>query len=78
MVTMPVDPELTDQDLGSEIELLADVIDGASEAPSVLSQQQVDSLLGVSPTPAGEEHSRSTGEGSGATGDGSGPTGDGA
>ncbi|MDF2092164.1 hypothetical protein P0Y31_07395 [Knoellia sp. 3-2P3] len=70
MVTMPVDPELTDQDLGSEIELLADVIDGASEAPSVLSQQQVDSLLGVSPTPAGEERSRSTGEGSGATGDG--------
>jgi hypothetical protein len=62
MVTMPVDPELTDQDLGSEIELLADVIDGASEAPSVLSQQQVDGLLGVSPAP--------TGEGSGATGDG--------
>ncbi|MDF2143450.1 hypothetical protein [Knoellia sp. p5-6-4] len=70
MVTMPVDPELTDQDLGSEIELLADVIDGASEAPSVLSQQQVDSLLGVSPAPTGEERSRSTGEESGATGDG--------
>jgi hypothetical protein len=62
MVTMPVDPELTDQDLGSEIELLADVIDGASEAPSVLSQQQVDSLLGVSPAPTGEE-SVATGDG---------------
>ena len=62
MVTMPVDPELTDQDLGSEIELLADVIDGAIEAPSVLSQQQVDSLLGVSPAPTGEE-SVATGDG---------------
>ena len=62
MVTMPVDPELTDQDLGSEIELLADVIDGASEAPSVLSQQQVDSLLGVSPTSTGEERSGPTGD----------------
>jgi hypothetical protein len=58
MVTMPVDPELTDKDLGSEIELLADVIDGASEAPSVLSQQQVDSLLGVSPVPTREQRSR--------------------
>ena len=70
MVTMPVDPELTDQDLGSEIELLADVIDGASEAPSVLSQQQVDSLLGVSPTPTDGERSGPTGEErSGRTGD---------
>lgn len=69
MVTMPVDPELTDQDLGSEIELLADVIDGASQAPSVLSQQQVDSLLGVSPAPTGEERSGPTRDGSGPTRD---------
>ena len=67
MVTMPVDPELTDQDLGSEIELLADVIDGASQAPSVLSQQQVDSRLGVSPAPTGEERSEPTGQGCGPT-----------
>jgi hypothetical protein len=70
MVTMPVDPELTDQDLGSEIELLADVIDAASEAPSVLSQQQVDSLLGVRPASTGEEQCHPAGERSGPTEDG--------
>ena len=49
MVTLPVDPELSDPDLGSEIELLADVIDVASTAPSPLTEAQVDDLLGVAP-----------------------------
>ncbi len=61
MVTMPVDPELTDADLGSEIELLADVIDVASASPETLSQEQVDNLLGVRPVPAEEERSHPTG-----------------
>jgi hypothetical protein len=64
MVTIPVDPELTDQDLGSEIELLADVIDAASGASSGLSQQQVDSLLGVSPAPTSTQLSESGEDGS--------------
>lgn len=49
MVTMPMDPELTDQALGSEIELLADVMDVASCSDSVLTQDQLDSALGVLP-----------------------------
>jgi hypothetical protein len=49
MVTLPVDPELSDPDLGSEIELLADVIDAASAAPATLTEEQVDDLLGVAP-----------------------------
>lgn len=61
MVTMPVDPELTDGDLGSEIELLADLIDVASGADRALSQEQVDSLLGVRPVPAEEGRSHPTG-----------------
>ena len=61
MVTMPLDPELTDSDLGSEIELLADVIDVASEASGTLSQAQVDSVLGVRPVSAGEGRSHPTG-----------------
>lgn len=44
---MPGDPEITDQDLGSEIELLADVITAASGAEQTLSQEQIDSALGV-------------------------------
>ena len=47
MVTMPEDPELTDAVLGGEIELLADVIDAASGAGCVLTQDQIDSALGV-------------------------------
>jgi hypothetical protein len=46
---MPRDPEITDQDLGSEIELLADVITAASGAEQTLSQEQIDSALGVCP-----------------------------
>lgn len=49
MVTLPVDPELSDPDLGSEIELLADVIDVASTAATPLTEEQVDDLLGVAP-----------------------------
>ena len=49
MVTLPMDPELSDPDLGSEIELLADVIDGASAAPATLTEAEVDDLLGVAP-----------------------------
>ncbi len=47
MVTMPEDPELTDAVLGDEIELLADIIDAASGAGCVLTQDQIDSALGV-------------------------------
>ena len=41
------DPELTDQVLGSEIELLAELIDAASHACSPLGQDQIDAVLGV-------------------------------
>jgi hypothetical protein len=63
MVTLPIDPELSDPDLGSEIELLADVMDLASAAPSPLSQEQVDSVLGVRPEELEEERSHPTGQG---------------
>lgn len=63
MVTLPIDPELSDPDLGSEIELLADVMDLASTAPSPLSQEQVDTVLGVLPAELEEERSHPTGEG---------------
>jgi len=49
MVTLPVDPELSDPDLGSEIELLAEVIDAASAASATLTEKEVDDLLGVAP-----------------------------
>lgn len=68
MVTMPLDPELTDSDLGSEIELLADVIDVASEASGTLSQAQVDSVLGVRPVSAGEARPHPTGTTAGTEG----------
>lgn len=55
MVTMPMDPELTDHALGSEIELLADVMDVASCSDSVLTQDQVDSVLGVRPPERDDE-----------------------
>ena len=55
---MPEDPELTDAVLGDEIELLADIIDAASAADRVLSQEQIDSALGVA---SGEEvHGRAS------------------
>lgn len=41
------DPDLTDQVLGSEIELLADLIDAASHACSQLNLDQIDAALGV-------------------------------
>jgi hypothetical protein len=41
------DPDLTDQVLGSEIELLADLIDAASHACSQLNLDQIDAVLGV-------------------------------
>lgn len=66
MVTMPLDPELTDSDLGSEIELLADVIDVASDAPGALSEAQLDSVLGVRPVAAGEGRPHPTGATAGA------------
>ena len=47
MVTVPNDPELTDEVLGSEIELLADVIDVAGGADASLSQEQIDDALGL-------------------------------
>lgn len=55
MVTMPVDPELTDQALGAEIELLADVIDVASCSNTVLTPDQIDHVLGVRPTEVGAD-----------------------
>lgn len=44
------DPELTDQVLGSEIELLADLIDAASVACTHLDPDQIDAALGVCPS----------------------------
>ena len=44
------DPELTDQVLGSEIELLADLIDAASRACTHLDPDQIDAALGVCPS----------------------------
>ena len=44
------DPELSDPDLGSEIELLADLIDAASHASSPLAQDQIDAVLGIAHT----------------------------
>lgn len=41
------DPDLTDQVLGSEIELLADLIDAASHACSQLNLDQIDAALGI-------------------------------
>jgi len=47
VVTVPNDPELTDEVLGSEIELLADVIDVAGGSEASLSQEQIDDALGL-------------------------------
>ena len=52
------DPDLTDQVLGSEIELLADLIDAASHACSPLGQDQIDAALGITP-PNGQSPSAS-------------------
>jgi hypothetical protein len=41
------DPDLTDQVLGSEIELLAELIDAASHSSSPLRPDQIDAVLGV-------------------------------
>jgi hypothetical protein len=49
MVTMPEDPEITDQALGSEIELLSDVITAASDSEQSLSDAEHDTVLGVDP-----------------------------
>jgi hypothetical protein len=43
------DRELNDEVLGSEIELLADLIDAASHACSPLNPDQIDAVLGVCP-----------------------------
>ena len=51
------DPELNDDVLGSEIELLADLIDAASGYDALLSQEQVDNALHVVPCPT-SPHSR--------------------
>jgi hypothetical protein len=42
-----VDPTLSDQQLQGEIELLAVVMLGATEAAAHLSEDEVDTLLGV-------------------------------
>lgn len=47
MVTMPDDPEITDEALGSEIELLGEVITAAAGAEGLLTDAQVDAVLGV-------------------------------
>ena len=47
MVTMPDDPEITDEALGSEIELLGEVITAAAGAESLLTDAQIDTVLGV-------------------------------
>lgn len=47
MVTMPDDPEITDEALGSEIELLGEVITAATGAESLLTDAQIDTVLGV-------------------------------
>lgn len=46
---MPEDPEITDQALGSEIELLSDVITAASDSEQSLSDAELDTVLGVDP-----------------------------
>ena len=43
------DPELTDEALGSEIELLADLIDAASCSGTHLDQDRIDAILHVVP-----------------------------
>jgi hypothetical protein len=48
METRP-DPELTDQALGSEIELLADVMEAAATCTAHLRQDEVDAALRVEP-----------------------------
>jgi len=45
----PHDPDVTDLDLQSEIELLADVIDVAGDARRPLTDDEVDAALGVRP-----------------------------
>lgn len=60
---MPGDPEITDQELGSEIELLADVITAAGVSEQTLSQEQIDSALGVCPDRADEAPAASEGAG---------------
>ena len=46
---MPGDPEITDEALGSEIELLSDVITAASGMEQSLSDAELDPVLGVDP-----------------------------
>jgi hypothetical protein len=58
---MPGDPEITDQELGSEIELLADVITAAGGSAQALSQEQIDTALGVCPDRAEEAPAGSMG-----------------
>lgn len=48
METRP-DPELTDPALGSEIELLADVMEAAATCAAHLRQDEVDAALRVEP-----------------------------
>jgi len=48
MVTEPVDAALSDRELQGEIELLASVMLGATAAVAHLTQDEVDSLLGLS------------------------------
>jgi hypothetical protein len=47
MVTMPEDPEITDEALGAEIELLGDIITAAAGAERLLTEEQLDTALGL-------------------------------
>jgi hypothetical protein len=49
METQP-DPELTDPDLGTEIELLADLMEAAATRAAHLRQDEVDAALRLEPT----------------------------
>jgi hypothetical protein len=45
----PHDPDVTDLDLQSEIELLADLIDVAADARRPLTDDELDAALGIRP-----------------------------
>ncbi|HEY7721617.1 MAG TPA: hypothetical protein VIB11_07235 [Pedococcus sp.] len=47
MVTMPDDPEINDEALGAEIELLGEIITAATDADRPLTDEQLDTALGV-------------------------------
>jgi hypothetical protein len=50
------DPELTDPALGTEIELLADLMEAAASATAHLCEEEVDAALHVTPSPCELPH----------------------